>query len=261
MIGLTNIVVKRYDPTFIEVDWRVDTTTESISNYRLNIFQSSSPSNIISSDYIMIASGINLMSVDYYHDYSISGLTSKFDTFSYVLQISGLTGQTRYYPAVLVTVTQDNIAREIIRRRSIVFNTKSASDFLFFKRKTHGQFCPDSYDPVLGRTTKSKCTSCFDTGFIGGYFSPVQLRGQLNEGPTRTQLTVFGSFQDQDAIFYTKGFPQITQKDILVDRLGRHWNIVTVRSFNKALYTIGQQCQVRQIEKEDITSSLPVVFR
>ena len=118
-----------------------------------------------------------------------------------------------------------------------------------------GTFCPVCYDETLGRTIQAGCLTCYDTGFVSGYYAPITARGQLNERPTRLTYQLFGDWQDQDAVLYIPGNPPINPKDIIIDRISRRWIVLNVGSAQKAMHIIGQIAQIRQIEKADVMYS------
>lgn len=260
MIRLTDLSLKHYNPDYIQVLWDVESTQESVASYRLSILRSNSPSLNLA-DYEVIASGINPYTTSDYLDYGISGISNKFTEWYYKIAVSGLVTHTATYTDYIgISVSQHRVAKEIIRRRALVLDRHSGQSFKILIRRTNGQTCSVCYDSTLQRSTRSKCQECYDTGFEGGYFTPIAANGQLNEGPQRNQLAVFQTWQDQDAVLYLNGYPPIKPKDVIIDKLGRRWVAQTTRSTNMALFTISQQIQVRQAERESIIYKYPITF-
>jgi hypothetical protein len=261
MIKLTNVLVSTFPVTYNYLTWQIDLTQEDLTQYQLDFYRSGSQSKILS-DYTLVVSGVNPYTDFSAKDYSISGLTNKFEEHYYLIKISQLNApySTRVQgPYMHMPIgPKDYVSREIHRRKAIVLNQYSSQEYLLLKRKTSGQTCPESYDDTLGRVTASKCLICYDTGWAGGFFSPIEFKAQINEGPSRSQIQVFGSWQDQDAIITTLDVPLMVPRDIIIDELNRRWEIITVRSINKALFAQEQSAQVRQIEKGDIIYSYPV---
>jgi hypothetical protein len=96
---------------------------------------------------------------------------------------------------------------------------------------------------------------------VTGYYKPIVVRGQINERPTRRTYQLFGDWNDQDGVLYIQGTCPINPKDIIVDRIFRRWIVITVGTAAKAMHTIGQIAQIRQIEKADIMYSYYVDTR
>lgn len=260
MLVLTDITTKQLAPTEITIEWYLQSSTEDFNDYRMSIYRASGKVQNVS-EYDLVISGINPALTSFIQDTNVHGLTSKFIDYFYIVVLSGLSGQGVFtslpyaYSAVI-----DKYAREIERRRNLVFDYHSGQEYSILKRKQYGTYCPDCYDVTLQRTTSSSCLTCYGTGFAGGYYSDINIRGQLNERPVREIHQMFGAWQDSDAVLYCPASPPINPKDIIVDRLTRRWIVLNVGTAAKALHTISQICQVRQIEKDDIINHFPVIY-
>jgi hypothetical protein len=258
MIKIKKLDVLQPSPSFIQLTWYLEPTTETLSSYHVDVYQSELVSTNIS-DYRLLASGISPQSYNTYYDYSVSGLTNKFGTYTYIVDVvsNSLVLATRSDP-VSITVTSDKYARAIIASRALILDKHSGQDYKILKRKTFGTYCSNCFDVTLQRTTKAKCLVCYSTTYTGGFYLPFNVRGQLNEAPKRSVLTTYGDWQDQDAILIINNKPILVAGDVVVDRLSRRWNVVTVRITNKALFIVSQQAQIRQIERDDIVYEFPV---
>lgn len=267
MLKLTKTSLKHLTPDVVNVSWEIESTAESFAPYEIRILQSETPTDNYPgsplasgvSDYEIVASGINPLYRDSYDDDSVAGLTNKLDTLVYRVQVRHTgTGAVFTSPPTTVSVRGDNNARYIIRHREMVLNRLSGQKFLIYKKKTFGQYCTNCYDDTLQRTTIGKCSVCYGTGYVGGYYSPYVVGAQINESPPRHVLTTYGDWQDQDAILVMSVSPVLAPGDMVVDLYGRRWNVVTIRSVNKAMFLISQQAQMRQMEVDNIASDFPV---
>jgi hypothetical protein len=258
MLVITRLESYQTVPTHVVVSWIIQSTSENLNDYRLYVYRCEAPSANLS-DYTLLSADLNPNTTASFNDTTIYGITHKFIDMYYKVLVSGLIGQGTSVTAPHgQTVADDKYAAEIVRRRNIVFQKHSGQHFHFLKRKSFGTFCPVCYDPVLQRTTQSKCLTCYDTGYLGGYYPDLEINGQLSERPVREMHQMFGQWQDQDAVLYIDGTPLINPKDIISDRLNRRWVVLNVGSAGKAMHTIGQIAQLRQIEKEDIIYSVPI---
>jgi hypothetical protein len=252
MLKITKVNIKHLAPTIVNIAWDLESTTEDLSNYEINIFQSETPTDVLA-DYTLIASGISPAYRAQYDDDSVTGLTNKFDTLVYRVQVRELaTGDYKLSPAAIVTVHGDMNAKYIIRHRELVLNRLSGQKFIVLKKKTFGQYCTNCYDETLQRTTVGKCSICYGTGYVGGYYSPYTIHAQINENPPRQIITTYGDWQDQDALLVMSVSPTVMPGDVIIDLYHRRWVAISPRSTNKAMFTIAQQIQMRQIESDDI---------
>jgi hypothetical protein len=260
MLSITQITTKQLVLDYITISWTIKSTSENLAGYTFNILKGGVESTD-PAEYAVIATGINPQTTYSYNDSLVAGVTSKFVDYFYKIQISGLSGQgVSYSDFGYIQVTEDKFAREIHRRRGIVFDLHSGQSFFLLKRREFGTYCPVCYDAVLQRTIKPGDTTCFGTGFVGGYFGPEELNGQLQERPVQERLTMFAAWQDQDSVLYTTPIPTLNPKDIIVDRLARRWIVINANSYSKGTHSIGQIVQLRQIEKMDIVYQFPVTY-
>ena len=260
MLVITSLTTKQLTPGYISISWVIQSTSELLSNYVFSILKSGTESPT-PADYIIIATGINPQVTYSYNDVTIAGITSKFVDYFYKIQISGLLGQgVSYSDYGYIQVTEDHFAREIERRRTLVLNLHSGQSFFLLKRREFGTYCPVCYDTVLQRITKSNDPTCYSTGYLGGYFGPESMIGQLQERPVQERHVMFGSWMDQDAVFYTTPIPSLNPKDIIVDRLSRRWIVINALPYTKGSHAFAQIAQVRQIEHSDVAYLFPVTY-
>jgi len=260
MIKIIKLTAAQVSPLFITLTWYLEPTTESLTDYHVDIYKSELPSTNIS-DYDIVTSGISPQSYNSYNDTSVGGLTNKFDTYNYIIKvIHNVSGATTTSTPVSVNVESDKYARYMVRWHRMVLERHSGAEFILLHRKTYGTYCTSCYDETLQRTTNSKCPVCYDTSYVGGYYSPHRFLGQMNNNPPRHQLTTYGDWQDNDAILSMGNDPVIVPGDVIVDRLGKRWIVITIKSTNKALFLIGQQLHLRQIETDNIVYSYPITW-
>lgn len=112
-------------------------------------------------------------------------------------------------------------AREIIFRETLYNKKFAATDGYLLKAKRYGVDCTECLDPHTGEVTKSHCTTCKGTRWVGGYYAAIPaIFSQLSENPTRThrdtqqnRATVHDEVKKGRFI----GLPQIYSYDVWVD--------------------------------------------
>jgi len=262
MLYLENILISSYDVQSLNISWDIVSTTETVSGYGLDIYRSENPV-WIAEDITSVVSGIYLDVETDYTDYTISGLdiTSQWSYRNYFLQVRNLTTQvvgTMYGPYKMETA-RDLTAQEIIRNHNITLrSTYGGRPFLVLKRKTNGQECTNCYEEITSRRTEEHCNTCYDTKWVGGYWTPIQIQGMMNAAPKRNQITVWGEWQASDVILTVSNYPILVPKDIIVDKLNRRWLVIQVRTVEKGLYILSQQAQLRLIVKGDVVYDFDV---
>jgi hypothetical protein len=262
MLSLEDVLVSSYDIAALTVSWEIATTTETISDYVIDIMRSEDPV-YSASGIFWVASGLDANDVSSYTDYTISGLdiTNQWSYRNYYLQLRNTVtpATSDIYGPYKIETTRDLTAKEVIRRHALTLKDKyGGQPLLVLKRKTNGTHCTVCYDATLGRRSEEKCLTCYDTAWVGGYWAPLETQGMFNASPKRHQITVWGLWQPGDTILTMTNFPQIAPRDVIVDKINRRWNVVQIRTTEKGLYVMAQQAQLRLINKDDVIYSVAV---
>lgn len=258
MIRIHSLELDQKPTTAIAVNWEIEGTPEDLNQYRFSIYRSFAPSTVLT-DYELLASGINPGTTYFYADTDIMTVSDKILNLYYMIGISGVSGQGTSFsdPAATMYKNTDKYAREIVRRRDIVLQHHSGSPAHVYIRKKTGTFCPVCYDPTFVRTTSSSCTTCFGTGYVGGYYSPIFAKVQLSQQPVREIFQMFGAWQDQDGVLYMQAFPLLAPKDFVYVN-DRRWLVLNIGNYAKSDHNIGQTAHVRQVERGDIINQVPI---
>jgi hypothetical protein len=67
--------------------------------------------------------------------------------------------------------------REILRRWKLTFDKTPMLPGFLFRRKFYGSKCTQCTDEILATPASSSCQVCFGTGIVGGYHTPISMRG------------------------------------------------------------------------------------
>lgn len=241
------------------VTWAIEPSNESYGNYEINLFRSELYGSGL--DFSSLVSGINLGTTLDYIDVTISGYhTHSYREFWYYGQVRNLTtGETRNTLQATLETPMDYVARTVLRDKNIgLREVYGGKEFLILKRKTYGDSCSVCYDEYLQRRSIDFCSGCYDTMISGGYYTPIQIRGMMNPSPKKSQMMLWGDFKTDDSIFYTTSYPHIQPKDIVIDKNNRRWQVIQVRTLEKGLYIIEQDCQIRRVPFDDIIYTFPI---
>ena len=108
--------------------------------------------------------------------------------------------------------------RMVLRKQLIEVLEAIGVYALVYKKKNTGPHCPDCWDEHYGRRTKEQCTTCFNTGYAGGYYSPYGLRLRI----LSEQLTIAHSDENvvpinQDAVqLLLPVYPMLDREDVII---------------------------------------------
>ncbi len=67
-----------------------------------------------------------------------------------------------------------SIAREIIRKESMLLQRRTGAKGWLFKRRSFGTTCAVCTDPITKQVLRSNCETCYNTGVTGGYYAQLE---------------------------------------------------------------------------------------
>jgi hypothetical protein len=255
MLLLNTLTISSYQAEQLTVTWEFKDTLESLTDYEIDIYRSENPGTEDLDGYDLVASGISAATFSY-DDTSVAGLYDPLRTWYYKIGINNTVTDKQTVqpeiPAYRKGVVTDKIALSIIRRKRLSLDKKTGRDFYILKRRTFGTHCPDCWDETTSRVTVGDCSTCYDTGWVGGYFESIYTKGMITVSPDANQLTMFGEWVPKDIIFYTLNFPPLRAKDIIVDDENQRWVVKQVVPTKKNGFLIEQSVQCSLIAFDDI---------
>lgn len=65
------------------------------------------------------------------------------------------------------------LGSRIIRKELLLLRKRSGLEGVLLKRRTIGDQCTSCVDPATGESQDAHCRICFGTGFVGGYYAPI----------------------------------------------------------------------------------------
>lgn len=152
---------------------------------------------------------------------------------------------------------KDLIAAEIIRQEDILFREFTGRKCWLFIARTFGPRCT-CWDQVLQRRTRSAHALCFDTGFLGGFMSPIEVFVQIDPQGKNTQAMSIGEMQPNDTAARMISFPPVSPRDILVETENLRWKVISVSNTERLRSAVHQELKIHAIPKGDIEYNLPM---
>ena len=111
-------------------------------------------------------------------------------------------------------------AKDIVRRESLMLRKESGSPGYLLKRRHTGTVC-DCVDDMTGEPRKHNCELCYGTGFVSGYYDPVEcFFVELDLQKFRNHLDDSrGTVQDGPRVYGRMiNDPQVFSYDVWVDK-------------------------------------------
>ena len=262
MLSLTSLTVTTYDANKLTVSWAFKSTSESLSNYVIDVYRSETPGTGGIDEYTLVGSGISA-TTSYYDDITVSGLFHPTRTWFYKIKVTNQSTSKSSIlfdttPAYIKSLSLDKYTLEIIRRKKQVQDKFAGRPVYVLRRKTFGQRCPTCWDSTLFRRTKDDDTTCFGTGIVGGYFKPQSSKAVLTSSPKYNQITMFGEWFPSDIMMNIVGVQPLKISDVVVDDAAKRWLVKSINTVEKGGVIIEQTCQLSLISPSDIIYTIPV---
>ena len=149
-------------------------------------------------------------------------------------------GRTRDFGPYELAPEPDLNAREMRRHRELLYREFSGRRCWLLPRRTFGQRC-GCWSEALQQKTRSGCVTCFDTGFVRGYMTPIESYFQFEPlieakpAPTRTR-------------FEAPCYPQVKPGDLIIEPENLRWRVVTVTGPQHGRSTIFQIIEVHRVD-------------
>ncbi len=168
------------------------------------------------------------------------------------------TGEEKLFgPASSLEPEPDLIASEIVRQEDLLFREFVGRRSILYPLRTFGPSC-SCFDRVTNRKTRSNCKTCFGTGWLGGFLSPVEVFVQIDPFPKNSEKSSLQERQPGNTTARMISFPPVSPGDILIETENRRWRVMTVTPTQRLRSTVRQEMVIHEIPKGDIEFALPV---
>jgi hypothetical protein len=145
---------------------------------------------------------------------------------------------------------------EIIRRHDFVLQyLQGAPSFAFVERTTASARCV-CYDATSGRSSRSNCTLCLNTGRQRPYFAPIPFFVDYNPDEQLVQVSNFGEIQPKEKDCWFSAYPQVKPGDLVYEVMPAVlWRIALVKTIQPMGTTIQHVCRLNAITREQVEYS------
>lgn len=152
------------------------------------------------------------------------------------------------------------LKRKILRDESVALKFNGI-EFAVLKRKHWGLRCKACFDLLTKKVTNSKCPVCYGTGFDGGYFSPVRIKGRIGVSNVQTQMTPQGNADLNKRRLITLDYPVIDVYDILVDiRQNRRYLVEAAHGTELKTSVVHQDITLSEVARDSVEYRIPVNY-
>lgn len=130
---------------------------------------------------------------------------------------------------------------------------------MVYKKRREGTYCPECWDQVLKRVTKSSCQTCYGTGRIGGFYPPIDVWMSFEPDPRVEQVTEWGKRQPTQTDIMFTNYPLLNNDDVILElKPNRFWKVSNVRGPEKNRTVMLQFARLDAINPSDVEQRLDV---
>lgn len=249
MLFFSTVNVKSFDLDNFVITWAIDLNpvTEDVTKYRFFVQRSNSPEG----PFDTLNTSSPLIDTYTFTDTQLDRL-SKWRRYFYRIRATDSTDSSVEIFSdvaeflVPTLTTQTLVQREIIRTEKILLQGIGVSagtvgvKCLAFVRRTFGQRCPECWDAVKKKVSKSQCETCFGVGFKSGYHNPIVVYVNFSPPSDQAELTPIGELQPDVIKAWMSNYPPLTGGDLIVDSNNVRWRVVN-QTRTEALRNIVRQ--------------------
>ena len=260
MIEVTSLVVRSFDLDHLDIFWKISPLAGSRSDGKHEIFDyefyilrsGDSPEG----PYHQIAGPLR----DQYmiRDIQVS-LLHKWRQYYYKIKVVHKpTGESKEWGPTASSIPERNLeAAEIIRLEDMYFRNFVGRRCWLFIARTFGPRC-SCFDLTLGRKTIANHKTCFGTGYLGGYMSPIEVFVQIDPPGKNHQVTSLQELLPTDTGGRMISFPPVSPNDILVESENTRWRVISTRNTERLRTPVHQELILHGIPKGDVEYDLPI---
>jgi len=244
-ISVDEIGVRSLDVDFFEITWKIRSTSEDLLDYTFQVLRSQGamgPFDAVSPEmddrFFFIDNNVRRS-----HDFRI---------WFYKIRVKDKqTGAVKDFGPADPGPEADLIAMELRKHMNLLFREFIGRRCWVFPIRTFGQRCL-CWNPTLQKRTHSHCLTCFDTGYVRGYMTPIESWISIDPDQKSEQNTNTGPTTQSNTTARMGFFPPVKPRDLIVEPENQRWRIVQASGTEQVRAPVHQEIQIHKIPSSDI---------
>ena len=252
-IEVINIKVRSLDESVNEISWELSPTQEDVFDYNFQVLRSESPSG----PWDVLSGPTPVQDLYYFVDNAIY-IGDRYRTLHYLIRVTHLaSGDVEDFGPVMKEPEADLIALELRRHMQLLLHEYAGRKCWILPVRTFGKRC-ECWDPRLFKRTRSRCELCFDTSYVRGYMSPIEVWMMIDPSPKTEQTTNVGAQQQSNTTARVGYYPPLKPRDVIIEGENRRWRVVQVTMTEQNRAPVHQELQLHEIPQRDIEYAIPL---
>lgn len=239
------------------IRWELRRTSQDLEDLKFFIYRGESPEDLVR----LNGEGIDHDELYEYMDYT-GHLFNLRKTYYYRVDAVEFDGTTEVQTFSSDIFTWDGdldlVGTYVVEEHLFLYRYTSAGTPAFiYKKKKEGARCPECWDPILKKVTKSTCTTCRGTGFTGGYYKPIDAWMGFNPSPKISSIADWGEKQVNQTDIEFTDYPILNVGDVVLElKTHKFWKIDNVRYSEKGRVIMTQIARASAVNRSDIEYSI-----
>lgn len=248
-ISVDDISVRSLDIDHFEITWKVRTQSEDILDYTFQVLRSQGPAGPF--EPVSTEMDDRFFFVDNHlfrsHD---------FRTLFYKIRVkSKETQEYKDFGPADPGPDPDLIALELRKHFNLLTCEFIGRRCWVVPVRTFGKRC-GCFNPIIQKRTQSHCHTCYDTGFILGYMTPIESWIAIDPDQKSEQNTNIGPTTQSNTTARMGFFPPVKPRDLIIEPENVRWRVVSVSGTEKLRAQIRQEITIHKIPNTDIEYKL-----
>lgn len=152
------------------------------------------------------------------------------------------------------------LRRKILRDQYISLRHLSGISVKILKRKHFGVRCTVCSDPLTEHVLVTKCATCYGTGWVGGFYTPIPAFAKIAPAATAEDSSEVGNTTLRRSTLQFIAYPKLEKGDIIVeDSLQSRWLVDQVNPLEVHRTTVLQMAAINELARSSVEYCVPVV--
>lgn len=123
---------------------------------------------------------------------------------------------TQTTPTFFANDASDGVIDSVIWSERMLYDLYIGEPVRLLKRRTDQERCPECWNAIAFRRTKTHCNSCLSTGFIDGYYAPIPIQVAFDANPKITEVGQTGEINITHVKARMSSYPLVSNRDMVV---------------------------------------------
>jgi hypothetical protein len=250
-IEVVDLRVRSLDLDFHEVSWKLADTSNDVLDYTFQVLRSESPEGPF--DTLTPPMDDTYLFID-----NILQVANRWRKYFYKIRVTRkASGDEQDFGPVAKDPEPDLIAQELRRHMGLLFQEFAGRSCWILPARTFGQRC-ECWNARLRKRTRSGCLTCYDTGWVRGYMSPIETYMQIDPSVKANQDMNVAKTQQVNTTARFGYYPPIKPMDLIIEPENRRWKVVTSTGTEQGRAIVHQELQIHEVPLKDIEFRVPL---